>query len=187
MSGEIDQATAKLSEFEKAKSIDQLQQAVEAMERVLHPGAATATGVAAARQQQARMWLRLLAAMEQSLDPKFDPDDVPEVKAIPPLSREGEQLHAMADARAIRDPAARAQHEKILKTNREKAERYRFQTRLRRIEPHIWADVEGYFGRFYTSSRADRKEVDGLLKSVTLSAARKEKLRAIPAKKQPSE
>jgi hypothetical protein len=174
---QMKQALNLLTKFETNKSIDQLQCAMRAMELVWYPDIDRSTDPITARRQQAKMWLQLLAAIDQNLDPQFDSNDVPAVSLIPPPSGLL-QLPSGADLKDIKDPVAHAQYEAALKQNEEKTARYNFQSGLRRIDLHASFDVEHFLKRFYTSTPADRKEIDGLLREAGLSAPRIQKLRA---------
>jgi hypothetical protein len=174
----IEKAAKHLAEFEKAKSLDELQDAVEATEAVELPEPPAAAERLQARQETARMWLTVIAAIETNLDPKFDPKDVPSVSVIPPPSG-GVQFPGGIDPKAIPDPAARAEYEAALKKNRDKADRYRFQTRLLRLDARATAGVERFSKSCYTSSLPDQKEVGEILSQAKLSEPRKRALAAL--------
>jgi hypothetical protein len=184
MSKELKEAGNQLTEFQKTKEPNYLQAAVEAMEDVDLSALAKALGPIEARRQAAKVWLDVLTAIDRSLDPNFNPDDVPERGVIPPPSN-GAQFPPGADPKAIKDPAARAEYEAALRENRRKAEQYRLQTKLRRLDPHASTDVENFLTRYYTASTADQEELDGILSEAKLSLPRKQKLKALFEKESP--
>jgi len=78
MTNQINQATSLLMEFKKSKSADPLEKTLRAAERIPFPGIDTV-----ARREQAKLWLSLLATIDQNIDPSFDdPHNPPNAIAI---------------------------------------------------------------------------------------------------------
>jgi len=178
MSTRIEQATNRLTEFEETKDADQLQSAVAAMEGVDLSTFGRSSERMEIRQQALRTWLKILATIDSKLNPNFDPEDVPEANIMPPRSG-GVRFPAGVDPKAIKDPAARAEYEAALKKNHDKAELYRLQTKLRRLDPRASSDVERFLKLYYTSTEADQREFDQLLDREALSASRRRKLKTL--------
>jgi hypothetical protein len=174
----IEQAASALADFRETHATEHLQSAVAALESAAIPDAADAAQRAAARAQAAKLWLAVIAAIDESIDPAFDPEDVP-AKGLTPPPCGDEQLQAGADPKAIADPAARAQYEAALRENQKKAERHRLQTRLRRLEPRASFGAEAFLKLHYTASAADTKECAALIAEAGLSERRNRRLQAI--------
>jgi hypothetical protein len=178
ISSQIDQAIGQLTEFNNNKSIDQLENAKMTMERIVYPDT---TAQMPARQQLARMWLKLLATIDQNINTNFDVKDIknyPTLTVIPPPSG-GMRLQSGADPEAIKNPAAHAEYIAALKQNQETAEKMNYQLGLRRIDQTASLDVERFFKTIYTTSVADQKELDDILNQSALSVSRKQKIKAL--------
>jgi len=184
MAQDLKEVARQLAEFQKTKEPNHLQGAIEALEDVDFSALTQTSGPIDARRRLAWMWLDLLAVVDANLNPDFDSHDAPERGVVPPPS-DGGQLQPGADPKAIKDPTARAKYEAALKENQRKAEQYRLQTRLRRLDPHASADAERFLTRYYTSSTADQEELDGMLSQAKLSLHRKQKLKALFEKQGP--
>jgi hypothetical protein len=174
MENQIQQVAAALAEFEKTKSLERLESAIQTLDGLDLPQPSDT----AARQRAGRLWLAVLEAIDRNLDPKFDPKDVPAANVVPPTFK-GITYPSGVDPTAIPDPAARAEYEAALNKNKEKADRYRFQNKLRRLDSRATAAAQTFFKRFYTTSAADQKEFDELLEKARPSPARAQKLKAI--------
>lgn len=104
-------------------------------------------------------WLRLLRALDYHLDPGFDPRAVPEKRVGPPPTSGGGALRPGADPASIEDPKARAEYEQAIADNRAKAERYRLQVHLHRLDERVTPRVEAFIRGAYTQSALDQQEL----------------------------
>lgn len=177
---QVNHVASRLSAFERTKSLDELEEAMNTMERISPFGTSNDVISAQTRQQKAEMWLKLLAATEQNLDPNYDKNVAIQLNLAPPPDG-GVEWPSGVDPKVIKDPKARSEYEDALKTNREKAERYGFQLRLHRIAARVTMDVERFLKSSYTSSQSDKKEIDEVLKRSALSPTGRQKLKSILA------
>lgn len=178
VSQQIEKANRELAQFAKSKELDHLQGAIEAMEGVDFSGSQKGSARIQARQETTKTWLSIVAAIDRQLDPHFDPNDVPAANIIPPKSGRV-QLPSGVDPQAIPDPAVRAEYEAALEKNKEKAEQYLVQTRLRRMDLRVSSDVNRFFGSCYTSSPIDQREIEDILQKAALSTSRKQRIRVL--------
>ncbi len=178
----IDTARSQLEEFEKTKDVTNLENAIRAAEQIDISKLTEVQKEAQLRHRTVKLWLGILAAIDRSLDPKFDPNDLPEESITPPPSGAIEYPSAI-DPSAIRDPVVRAQYEKALKENSQKAEHYRLQTKLRRLNPHATVDVDRFLTNYYTDSAADHADLESLLGELKLSSWRRQHLRSLVRKR----
>jgi hypothetical protein len=179
---QINQATNLLAGFQKSKSVDQLERALRTVEGMPFPGIDKTVEPAVARRAEAKMWLTLLAAIEQSIDTNYDvnnPTNWAAVNLIPPPTAEGMRYPSGVNPKDIKEPEIRAQYEAALKLNDEKIVRANFQTGVRNIELLAVLDVERFFSTYYTTSKEDQSEVENLLHQAKLSPERTQKLKAL--------
>ena len=181
MANQINQATSLLLDFSKSKSIDQLENALRAMEGVLPPRIDKTVQSTAARQEQTKMWLSLLGIIDQSIDPTYNnqnPKNAIAVNLAPPPTSDGISYPSGVDPKAIKDPVVRSQYEAALKQNNDKAIKAMTQTRLHHIDQLASLDVERFLQTFYTSSIEDKNELDNIMRQTKLSQDRVRKLKA---------
>jgi hypothetical protein len=184
MSNMIEQAKSAVEDFEKTKAIERLEEAIRSLESLdLHAPEGAAQKLAERRKAVAA-WLSALSVIDRSLDPGFDPQDVPESNLTPPPTSSGVRYPSGVDPKAIPDPAARAQYQEALARNREKADRYRFQDKLRRLESRASSDIDEFVRRFYTTAPADQNELKEIVEAAPVSPERKKKLMAPFAKRE---
>ena len=178
MSSNVEQAGRILAAFEKNKAIDPFYGAVEQMESVSLMGLGETKERLAARRDATRMWLKILAAIDEHLDPKFDPEDVPETKVIPPASGRIQPPPGVTPE-AITDPRARAEYEAALKKNADKIAGYNFQTKLRRLNTRASASVKRFLTTYYTAADADQQDLLSLMREEHLSNVRQGQIKAL--------
>lgn len=111
------------------------------------------------RSRSLSLWLFLIQTIDRFWDPNFDPNDVPETLVQPPATAGGIVYPPGADPAVIEDPKARAQYEQEITANRAKADRYRLQVELRRINERISEGCQIFVHRSYTSSSGDKTEL----------------------------
>jgi hypothetical protein len=113
-------------------------------------------------------WLKLLAALDRHIDVTWDPMDVPVVSLTPPPDG-GVTYPSGVSPAAIRDPAARGEYEQTLREARHKADTYRFQLELHRIDERSMAEFAGFLAYSYAASETSRDELGPLLSSLSES------------------
>ena len=128
------------------------------------------------RAKSLRLWLHLLDLLDRSLDPNFDPSDVPEKLVQPPPSPDGEVLRPGADPARIADPQARGEYEKAIAANRAKNKNYRIQLQLHRLNEQLTAQAETFIRNSYSSAIGDQKELSAAIDEVVKHPARKTQL-----------
>lgn len=178
----INQANALLAEFKKTRSIEQLDRAFRALESMPFPGVDHTVPWSAARGEQAKMWLNLLATIDQNIDTNFgvnDPQYWAAVSLTPPGTAEGLRYPSGVDPKDIKEPQIRLQYEAAIKQNEEKKARCLFQTRLRNISALAGLDAERFFRAYYTSSKKDQNELGNLMQQAKLSPNRTEKIKGL--------
>jgi hypothetical protein len=113
-------------------------------------------------------WLKLLEALDRHIDVTWDPMDVPVVSLTPPPSG-GVTYPSGVSPAAIHDPAARGEYEQTVREARHKADTYRFQLELHRIDERSMAEFARFLAYSYTESKASRDELGPLLSSLSES------------------
>ena len=109
------------------------------------------------RRAQLDAWLKLLDRVEKSIDPAFDPEDVPQINVAPPP---GAHVRAGADPKSIKDPKVRQEYEVLIEKNREKAENYRLQKTLRNRKSRWTHECVLFVGNSFSDAKEDRGEVE---------------------------
>lgn len=164
-------ATALVAEFEKEKEPAKLQEAADLLVEVDLAKESDGLKRLALRRETLQAWLTALAAIDNHLDPRFDPKDQPSVSAPPPPSG-GVQYPPGVDPAKIADPRARQEYEAAIKANREKAERYRLQTLLRRLDEKLTPKVERFIRLSYTTVAGDQRELNETVKKLIANPQR---------------
>jgi hypothetical protein len=118
-------------------------------------------------------WLHLLQLLDRFLDPNFDPNDVPQRLVQPPPTRGDVVYPPGADPALIDDPKARAEYEKAIAANREKAVRYRLQIQLGRLNERIPPRAEAFIHDAYTSAARDQDELGTAIETMITDPRRK--------------
>lgn len=164
---------SRLEAFQNAHNIDELIQIgkdIECLPIVQKTDFATWTEQ---RRSKLKLWLTALDKIDRMMDPKFDPDDAP-LKNIAPSSSAYDSGIAPS---AIKDLKVREQYEQAIKANAEKAERYRFQKKLRKLDRDWSSKVSAYIKSQYTSDVRDINEIDALIDMHLADSPRKKQLR----------
>jgi len=136
-------------------------------------------GDRAARKEGLLRWLRFLAALDREIDPNFGPLDTAVPGAPPPPVHGPVQPSGEVDPATIPDPVARAEYVRALQASREKHRRFFVQTQLRRIDERAMLFVKVFLASNYTSSEADRQEMEGLFSAAPVNDSQKERLRSV--------
>ncbi len=173
-----------MSDFEReAASCNQIIQKARTDEDFLRIGAtierlrpAPRTNVAAwthQRRLKLELWLKAID-IDRSIDPTFDPRDVPASNIAPPFET---GLDSGVAPSEIKDPKLREQYEKAIKDNDDKSDWYNLQHDLRQLAARWSLVVPIYVRSEYTSKPEDVKEVSDLLDKLLSSSERKKQLK----------
>lgn len=127
------------------------------------------------RKAKLELWLKALDKLSRMMDVKFNPEDLPRLNIAPPLGVTG--LRAGVSSSEIKDPKLRKQYEQALMLNAEKAERYRFQNELRKLDKDWSSKVRSYIKSQYSSDAQDIKEINTLIDLQFSGSPRKEQLK----------
>jgi hypothetical protein len=125
------------------------------------------------------LWLVLLQTVDEKLDPNFDPSDMPVMRVVPPPIPGGGAPPPGADPSVIPDPKLRAEYQKAILANREKANDYRLQTRLRALNERITLRAESFLRENFAGEVAARKEANEAIENTIKNAHRKKRLQEI--------
>jgi len=123
-------------------------------------------------------WLLSLDVLEKSIDKDFNADDVPEENIAPPLV-EGAVLDSGIRPDAIKDPKVREQYKLAIKANDVKAERYRFQNKLRKLDRDWSSNVSTFIKNHYSSQSQDINEVNTLIDKFLSSTLKREQMKSV--------
>jgi hypothetical protein len=128
------------------------------------------------RGAKLELWLKAISKIDQMIDPAFDPNDVPQINVAPPSPF---AFDSGASPDAIKDTKVRVQYEQAIKANAAKAERYRFQKKLREADAEWSLTAKAYIKTQYSSDAKDIKEVDDLLDKLIFGSSKKEYMKNI--------
>jgi len=167
------EAQAQVKEFEAKQEPESLSLAYQALENVTWVSEDNLEVRARLRTDSLLLWLEMLRLLDRLLEPDFDSADMPEKFVEPPPVPGGVVLRPGADPAGIKDPKVRAEYEQAIAANRTKAERYRLQTLLRRLDERIAPRVDSFITQAYASSPDDDKEARTTIDKVIDDAGRK--------------
>ena len=161
----LKEARTKINEFKEELEPERLNEASMALENINLTEEYDLQIRTRLRRDCLYEWLTLDQILDQHLDPKFNPSDVPQ-KNIQPPSSNGTVLSPGVDPAKISDPQARANYEKAIADNRAKAESYRLQTQLRRLNESIPPKAEEFIRNSYTSATSAEVDQEELKKAI---------------------
>jgi hypothetical protein len=167
------EALGHVAEFEAEQESELLREAYMALENVLLVQEHDPSTRAKLRAGCLSLWLNLLRLLDRYLDPDFNPEDVPVNLVQPPPTLEGVVYPPGADPALIDDPKARAAYEKAIAANRAKANHYRLQIGLRRLNERIPPRVEAFVRDSYTSGLGDQEELRTAIEMIIKDPDRK--------------
>jgi hypothetical protein len=101
-------------------------------------------------------WKRLIDA----IDPNWDPNDEPSISVVPPLAT---GLPSGVAPEAIKDAKLRKEYEAVIKYNRQKAEKYLEQNKLRKWQKSFPKRAEEYIVRLYSHPPFDTEQLKKML------------------------
>lgn len=165
----------KFAAFKKEEEVSLIYQALDLIETAVREAPAGP----AERKREVSSWLRFFAALDQNIDPHWDPNRLP-VKGAPLPPDHGIVFPSgEVDPSTIPDPVERAKYVEAMKTNKDYARRYNIQLQLRRIDERAMRSFGRLISEKYTGSEADRREFDQLLNASPANEGRKKHLRAL--------
>jgi len=172
----LQEAQAKTSAFEYELEAQRLREASLCLERISLAREVMPEDRAIMRKAVLIGWLKILALLDKHLDPDFDPEDVPATTVQPPRTAKGVQYPPGAAPALIDDPKLRAEYEKAIAAERAKADHYRLQTHLRRINERTPPRADAFIIKNYTRSPLDEAQWKGVVDKLIENPARKEHL-----------
>lgn len=181
----LNEAQARVKEFEAELEPERLREAYMALEDVILVQETDPKSRARLRTNALSLWLHLLQLLDRFLDPKFNPEDVPEMLVQPPPTTGDVVYPPGADPALIDDPKARAEYEKAIAANRAKADHYRLQINLRRLDERITPRAEAFIRNFYTPAAIDQKELQTAIDEIIRDPRRKAGLLKLLSSSQP--
>jgi hypothetical protein len=173
MPKQTDDARDQLAQFDLTGDPVRLENAIRCLEHI-HSLEELDPDRSAARREVTVLWLAVLAALQRAKDPAFDPNDRPMANMVPAPG-----YPSGVDPKSITEPDVRARYEAALAKNRQKAEMYRIQARLRFLEERAQPGVEGFIRRYYSKSKRDRAELKELVESTQIPPEQKLRLLSI--------
>ena len=181
----LNEARAHVKEFEAELEPERLREAHMALEHVILTQETDPKTRGQLRTDSLSLWLHILQLLDRFLDPKFNPEDLPLTLVQPPLTSGDIVLRPGADSALIDDPKVRADYEKAIAANRAKAEYYRLQIGLRRLDERIPARAEAFIRNSYTSVSGDQKELQTAIDDTIKNPQRKAALLKLLTPSQP--
>jgi hypothetical protein len=136
------------------------------------------------RKDKAALWFDILAVIDKNTDPDYNPTNVDfsisiEGPTPPPDGIGGIKYAPGVDPSVLKDTTARSNYVAALIVWRDRIDKLNFQASLMRINSVVSRDVEIFLRSYYTSSEADKQELNEILEQSTLSESRKQQLRKI--------
>jgi hypothetical protein len=189
------QITNQLSQFEMSmfeiqtnrsrmpnESFDKLAAAMEQMKGTINSLENTRN---ANRTETANLWFAVLGVLDKHIDPNFGTPDYFKtnecfLNLVPPRDGPDGPVYASGVApEALKNPAARAEYEAMLKTNKEGINNVLFQDQLKRVSNQVVRGMTRFIRFSYTSSESDKKELREILDAAKLSPSRKQKISSL--------
>ena len=178
----LEQSRTNAKEFQATQEPELLKEAYLALENVLLPEEDDPKERGRLRTRSLEQWLHLIQLVDDSRDPNFNADDVPERIVEPPPTS---GLRPGARPALIKDPKQRAEYERAITANRKKAKNYRLQIHLGRLNERITPRAEGFILDSYTQAAADQEEVRTAIEKTIKDPRRKAKLLKLVRPAQP--
>lgn len=175
MSKQTEDVKEWFARFDETKDPVWLEDAIRGLENA-DPRPEPGQDRLAARRERMLLWLAVLATLQRTKDPTFDPKDLPMMNISPPPGSSGVRYPAGVDPKSIPETDVRAQYEAALAKNGEKINTYRLQSRLLFLEERAQPGVENFIRRYYTKSDPDRVELKELVEKTQIPPAKKQRL-----------
>lgn len=174
-----------VKEFESEFEVERLREAYMALENVELAQEQDSKVRDQSRKECLYLWLEIVELLDHHLDPKFDPEDVPENLVQPPPTSTGIVYPPGADPKVIDNYEARAEYEKAIIANNAKISSYRLQTQLSRLDEPITRRAEAFIRHSYTSAPGDQAELRTAIDMVIKDRQRKKNLLKLLASPSP--
>jgi hypothetical protein len=182
----LNDARARLKEFETEREPERLREAWVALDNVILAQEEDTQTRAALRKDCLYLRLQMFRLVDRFLDPNFDAKDVPYLNIAPPPTRDGIAYDSGVDPSEIKDPETRAAYEKALAENRAKAEYHRLQIGLRRVDERITPSTEAFIRNAYRAVSGDQTELTTAIDEVIENPRRKaDLLKLLPPSSRP--
>jgi hypothetical protein len=117
------------------------------------------------RKQDVEVRFHVLRRLIDVIDPDWDPNDKPLLNVSPPY---GTTISAGASPEHIKDPKLRADYEAAIEKNKQKAERYLEQSRLRKWLKRFPKNAEEYMVDAYSKPPFNLEELQQYLKKYAI-------------------
>ena len=150
-----------------------------ALEEVRFAQRHTATGDIAARKRTLTLSLDFFALLDQQIDLKWNPKQVPVRRAPPPPPGLDINPAGEVDPEQISDPETRARYRQELQARKDSIKHYNAQFELHRIDEEATDHFKRFVKRCYSGSDPDRREFEELLDASSLSDDRKKSFRKL--------
>ncbi|MGA2599922.1 MAG: hypothetical protein ABSH09_23370 [Bryobacteraceae bacterium] len=170
MPDKIDEAVAALQEFAKTRDAGALEKAVDSLEEFDIWSVKNDLRLET-RYRLLLNWSRTLRAIDSIKQPGFDPE------ADPPLGHVAPAGGGQSSALSAQDARSRSQYEAAVKENEKKAAIHKTQLLVIELEERAVESAHRVVDRLYTSSAADRKEIDAAFQEAGLSEVRRKEVR----------
>lgn len=137
------------------------------------------------RKEMAELWFAVLGVLDKHIDPNFVAPNFFKtndcyLNLVPPRDGpDGPVGPSGISPEALKNPAARAEYEEMLKRNKEHINNVIFQDQLLRVDNQVMTSVGRFIRTSYTSSESDKKELNETVDTAKLSSSRKQKIREI--------
>jgi hypothetical protein len=175
----IQAAREAILQYEETKDLAYLEEAVEKLNGVDLFEVQGGTKRAEVRLQTLMTWMLVLARIDAAKDPNFDPEDAPLTKVSPPQVPGEPAYPPGVDPKVIRNPEIRAEYERVIEQNRQKALRSQYQWELKALDTEVTESVMSFVKRFYTSSPADQKELSTTMEEAGVTTERRRQLETL--------
>jgi hypothetical protein len=172
----LKEAQVRIKEFEAELEPERLRQAYMALENIILVQEHDNKSRTELRETVLSLWLQFLQILDRFLDSKFNPHDVPNKLIQPPPTTGGVVYPPGADPALIDDPQTRSEYEQAIAANRAKAEYYRLQINLRRLDEQITSRAEAFIRNSYTFTPSDREEAKAAILKTIKNPQRQERL-----------
>jgi hypothetical protein len=127
------------------------------------------------RLQKANLWLDTWAQFATSLDPSFDPTEVPMINIAPPTDS---GVPSGSSPESVKDPKLRAEYERSLADNQARTARIAEQQYLRMNADQFYKEAENYLVNAYSRPPSDSAELQRLLAEKQIDTAASARLLA---------
>jgi hypothetical protein len=164
-------AAARIHAFQTRREAELLEEAADFLQAVVVSDGLYPEPRRKLRAEVLELWLRLFNAIDTTLDPHFNPDDVPYVAVMPPPDGDTRYPPGV-DPAMIKDPAARTEYEHRIAQNRQKAEIYSLQIKLRRLDQRLQPRLESFVQATYDKNDGDRRELEAAIQTFIVAPAR---------------